>query len=1020
MSELPSSTDGGPLAMKAVPALPAGPIQVRVEPLDAGDAARRLFAAGGEMGALMAGLDWDLTPVGPVAEWSQNLKTVISLLLTSQQPIFVWWGPDLVQFYNDAYRPILGEKLHPAALGQRGTVTWSGIWDVIEPMINEVRQGGSTRVEDGLLVIDRNGYPEECYFDYAYSPIRDEGGDVGGIFAACGDVTTRVIGERRLRLLENLSADVNESLTVQNACERATQTLSMVTYDVPFAAIFLADDSDKLALASAVGLAPSDLMPESWPLDQVGASGPPVILRDLQESGRQLAGGPWPEPAHTVVMVALAGGTTRNDGVVLLGVSPRRALDDKYLSFLSAVASQLSAAITSARVRADNTAKAESHAALDQAKTAFVANVSHEFRTPLTLLLGPLERALARDDIDPSMREELDAANRNAQRLLRLTNAFLDFAQMEDGRLDATFEPVDLPLLTAEVTKSFQAVFEHSGVDLIVDCQQGGDPVFVDVELWEKIILNLLSNAFKFTLTGSVTVTTCVVDNYAQLSIADTGEGISAAEIPRLFERFHRVWGTRSRSSESSGIGLAFVRELVTLHGGTIVVRSTPGVGTTFIIDIPLGADHLPADQCRGPRNALPEPSAPGFAAEAMMWQNDDISNPDSAGSEPLATNNADSEGRPIILVVDDNQDMRNYLSRVLGEHYVVHTASDGSTALASVENCKPHLVITDVMMPNIDGLELTQRLRAQPTTAHIPIIMLSARAGVEAAVDGLGAGADDYLTKPFTTAELLARCRTNIELAELRSAAISGAEQRYEQQHAIALLLEAALLPEALPTLDNLTLAAHYQAYTQNARIGGDWYDVVDLGGGNILAVIGDVVGHDLRAAATMARFRNAIRAYAIEDPSPASILNRIDQFVERLESEFATVLIITLNAHTGEFKYANAGHLPPLIAPHTGAVRALNRALYPPLGLSPQTRTEAIDQLQPGDTLLLYTDGLIERRYETITDGIARLSRAFEASAQSHATANLPQQLAEDLVSDRVDDDIAILAIAYTPPKL
>ena len=984
----------------------------RATPGAAESEVRALFAAGGAMGALMAGTDWAAGPLGPIAGWPQSLRSVLSIVLTSRQPILLWWGPELVQFYNDAYRPILGRSMHPAALGERGTVTWSGIWDVIAPMIDTVRGGASTLVEGGLLILDRNGYPEEGYFDYGYSPVRDESGDVGGIFAACGEMTTRVIGERRLRVLGELSAAVDASLSVPEAAERAAATLAPATHDVPFAAIFLPDAAGSLALAAAVGLADADRDPAAWPLAAAAASTEPLVLTGLQARGRTLSGGPWPEPADTVVLVPVATRTARRDGVVLLGVSPRRALDEEYLSFLTVVASQVAASIARARVREDAQAKAASLAALDEAKTAFVANVSHELRTPLALLLGPLERALADRALDATVREDLETAQRNGKRLLRLTNALLDFSRLESGRLTATFEPVDLGGLTAEVARSFQDVFAHSGVELVLDCPPGSAPVFVDIDLWEKIVLNLLSNAFKFTFTGSVTVGTQLLDGRAHLTVTDTGEGIPAEELPRLFARFHRVWGMRSRSHEGTGIGLALIRELVSLHGGTIAVDSALGRGSTFTVELPLGAGHLPADRCLAERTGPPPSAAPGLTAEARLWLRTDLPVP-----APPAARDPDPLGRSSILVVDDNEDMRHYLARILGEHYDVRTAGDGAAALLAVRSHPPDLVLTDVMMPRVNGVELTRNLRADPSTAHIPVIMLSARAGPEAAVDGIGAGADDYLTKPFTSAELLARCRTSIELAGLRAAAIRTAELRYEQEHTVALQLQQALLPEALPTLARMSFAAHYQPCTKDAQVGGDWYDVIDLGDGCLVAVVGDVVGHDLRAAATMARFRNAIRAYAIEDPDPAGILDRVDRFAERLESDFATVVVLTLDTRTGAFGYANAGHPPPLLTGPGAATRVLGGALDPPLGLSLQPRATAHDRLEPGQTLLLYTDGLIERRGESITDGIDRLALAFAALTAGHPLATVPELLAADLVGERADDDVALLAVSYTP---
>lgn len=1005
----------GPDAVIGRQPAPSRPGGDGCEVVDAAAGMRALFAAGGEMGALMAQIDWAANPLGPVAEWPQSLRSTLSIMLSSQQPILLWWGPELVQFYNDAYRPILGQSLHPAALGQQGRVTWSGIWEVIGPLIDTVLGGESTLIEDGLLILDRNGYPEEGYFNYAYSPVRDDSSAIAGIFATCAETTTRVIGERRLRLLQRLSADVGGAQTVPASCDRAIKILAEASHDVPFAAIFLTDSVGRTHVASAFGLQPADLDPAAWPIHRASASTGPLVLTGLRESGRSLPGGPWPEAADNAVLISLPTRTTDHQAAVILGVSPRRALDADYLSFLSVVAGQLTAAIASAQVREEECAKAAAMTALSQAKTDFVVNVSHEFRTPLTLLLGPLETVLSDLDADSPLREKLETAHRNAQRLLRLTNALLDFSKIEDGHFEPSFELVDLSELTTEITRSFQEVFEQSSVELIVACEPATEQVFVDVDLWEKIVLNLLSNAYKFTFSGSVTVATHAGNGTTQLIVTDTGEGIPAAELPRLFERFHRVSGTRSRSHEGTGIGLALVHELVAQHGGTIDVLSTPGIGTTFTITLPLGADHLQTERDSRPRTAPLTAASRHYAAEALRWL---PARPDTEPAPgPSTKSNIDQPDRPCILLVDDNADMRRYVTLVLADRYDVRTAVDGAAALVTLRTCAPDLILTDVMMPNVNGLELTSRLRADPCTAHIPVIMLSARAGPEAAVVGLDAGADDYLAKPFTTSELLARCRTNIELSQLRTAALHDAEHRYQREHAVALQLQQALLPDALPSIRNVTCAAHYQPCTEGAQIGGDWFDVIDASDAYVVAVVGDVMGHDLRAAATMARFRNAIRAYAIEDPSPAAILNRVDQFAERLESDFATVIVVTIDTRTGEFRFANAGHPPPLIVGRDSAPRTLLQDVNPPLGLSPLPRTDSRDRLLAGETLLLYTDGLIERRDETITDGLSRLTQAFGALARSHPLSAIPEQLATDLVGDRADDDVALLALSYLP---
>jgi PAS domain S-box-containing protein len=286
--------------------------------------------------------------------------------------------------------------------------------------------------------------------------------------------------------------------------------------------------------------------------------------------------------------------------------------------------------------------------------------------------------------------------------------------------------------------------------------------------MWEKVVLNLLSNALKFTFAGGIAVRLRQEDGSARLSVTDTGTGIPADELPRLFERFHRVADARGRSGEGSGIGLAMVRELVGLHGGTIDVDSAPGAGTTFTVTLPTGTAHLPADRLAEPVPDAPamSPAAVPIVTEALRWlPDDDAAESPSAPPDPAAVS-----GR--VLVADDNADMRGYLLRLLGPRYDVRAVADGRQALDAALADPPDLVVSDVMMPELDGMGLLAALRAEPRTARVPVVLLSARAGEEAAVEGLAAGADDYLVKPFSAQELLARVRAHLELGRARRAA--------------------------------------------------------------------------------------------------------------------------------------------------------------------------------------------------------------------------------------------------------
>lgn len=404
---------------------------------------------------------------------------------------------------------------------------------------------------------------------------------------------------------------------------------------------------------------------------------------------------------------------------------------------------------------------------LDAAKTAFFSNVSHEFRTPLTLIRGPIEDALARPD-GVLGGDSLRAVHRNAIRMLRLVNSLLDFSRLEAGRLQASFEPTDLAELTAGLAASFRSLVESSGMALTVECPPLRAPVDVDRGHWEKIVLNLLSNAFKFTFEGEIALCLREHDDGIELTVRDTGTGIPEHELSRIFDRFHRVEGARGRSFEGTGIGLALVDELVHLHGGSVRVESGVNRGSVFTVTIPARREQLPSRVDASPHDTVP------FALEASQWVSDE------AHSESAAHSDQGSEERLHVLVVDDNADMRAYLTGILGREWSTHAASNGREAIAAIEKRPPDLIVTDVMMPEIDGFALLRELRASPRTAQIPVIMLSARAGDEAAIEGLEAGADDYLIKPFTARDLVARVRTHLDAVRTRSSALRASEARF------------------------------------------------------------------------------------------------------------------------------------------------------------------------------------------------------------------------------------------------
>jgi len=738
------------------------------------------LAGGGEMGERMRAFDWSRTGLGPPENWPQSLKTSVSTCLNSRFAILIWWGKDLIKLYNDAYTQILGRK-HPAALGAPGREVWPEIWHIIAPMLEGVLARGEATWSDNLLLeLERKGYPEECYFTFSYSPILDESGRVGGVFTPVQETTAQVIGERRLRTLRDLaeSARAANATTGEEICQAAARVLAGNPLDMPFAAFYLfSKDGGEARLAGAAGILPgAPLFPEvvkldawkpevaDWPFASAARRGQFEIVR-LPRRLEAIPSGDWTLPPAEAAVLPVASPGQRN-GFLVVALSPRKRLDEEYRGFLSMVAGHVTTALADARSLAEERKRAEALEELDRAKTQFFSNVSHEFRTPLTLMLGPIEGLLARTDEDSrEIRAELALVHRNALRLHKLVNALLDFSRIEAGRMEASYEPLDLSRLTADIASTFRSAIENAGVRFHVDCPPLSQAVYVDREMWEKIVLNLLSNAFKYTFQGEIRVGIAETGGCAVLSVRDTGTGIEASELPHIFERFRRVRNARGRTFEGTGIGLALTAELVNLHGGSVTAESVAGEGSTFLVSIPFGAEHLPPAMTVKPETgARPVATPHAYLEEALPWM------PEEAQNLSGGTENVRREGR--LLLADDNADMRGYVRRVLADHYEIEAVTNGSEALDAAHRSLPDLILSDVMMPELDGVELVRALRSSPATASIPVILLSARSGEESRVEGMDAGADDYLVKPFTARELRARVGAHLKLARARKEA--------------------------------------------------------------------------------------------------------------------------------------------------------------------------------------------------------------------------------------------------------
>jgi signal transduction histidine kinase/CheY-like chemotaxis protein len=764
------------------------------------DIAPAWLGGGSNMAEQIRTFDWSNTPLGPFEKWPQSLKTSVNLILNSQHPMWIGWGPEVTFLYNDAYIHVLGLVKHQWALGRPASEVWAEIWDICGPLVDKVfKKGEATFYDDVHFYMSRGDFLEETFYSFSYSPIRDESGQVGGLFCPSSDATAQNLSARRTKTLSELAAHALLEKSVVAACATSAAILGRNPDDLPFVLIYLSDSNQQAVLAEAVGVARgTGFSPLRVEFD---GESPAEFSRTIAEAIRTrqprplnlghsdgLPSGPAGRSVTEAVILPLSSRET-GLGVLVAGVNPTRQMDAEYHTFFNLVANQVATAIANANAYEDDRRRAEELAALDHAKTVFFSNVSHEFRTPLTLMLGPMEELLSGRfaGLDPIVKSQLDIVNRNAGRLLRLVNTLLDFTRIEAGRAQASYEPTDLSALTAELASTFRSAIERVGLRFAVNCSPLPEPVFVDHDMWEKIVLNLVSNAFKFTFEGEIEVSLKLLGTQAELRVRDTGVGISAGEMPRVFERFHRVEKTRSRTHEGSGIGLSLVQELVKLHGGNVWAESIAGQGTTFIVSLPFGNAHLPVDRLAKRRHSsAPSNLSQMFVEEVERWLPETTEGADKSppptgktltASEPgSAIQTGQSEkSRPYVIIADDNSDMRQYLSRLLSEHYDVAAFEDGEAAVTAARKRRPNLILCDVMMPRLDGFGLVREIRSQETTHTVPIILLSARAGEESRLEGLDSGADDYLVKPFSSRELLARVESLLKLSSVRQ----EAEQR-------------------------------------------------------------------------------------------------------------------------------------------------------------------------------------------------------------------------------------------------
>ncbi|WP_076263576.1 ATP-binding protein [Intrasporangium flavum] len=693
----------------------------------------RLVLPDTDIGRLFATVDWAGTGLGPVDTWPAELVSVVNAALWQRFPILVCWGPELLMLYNDAYRVLLGEEKHPAALGLPVRDVWPEVWDVIEPRFTEVT---TTREpswdEDQVLVVDRNGYLEEAYFTWSYSVVTGPDGEVAGILDISTETTGKVLAERRASVVSRLGAALGGAGTVEDV-ERLA--LEIMRENV--------EDHASVDLVAGLPDAPEAL-------------GADVHVVPVVEPGRDEA-----------------------SASLLVTANLRRPWDDLLQAYVELCAAHVAAAFAGVRRLDDERHRAQALAELDAAKSAFFTTISHELRTPLTLIAGPVEDSLGVPGLDPAVRRHLELVERNTERLRVLVDQLLDLSRIDAGRVDPHVVETDVAELVRGLAAGFRPAVHRVGLTFATDVPDLGRPAWVDRDMLERIVLNLLSNALKYTPAGGIEVTVHALDDGFEVLVTDSGIGIPAADLASVFERFRQLPRTDgARSREGAGIGLFLVRQLAELQGGHAWVDSVEGMGSTFGVRLPWGQ---PPEGVEPASPSITPRPVESFLVEAQGWDAGADAPLDGAvvtalpteptePIEPVTGAGEQADERPLLLLAEDNADMRAYLSEALADRYEVATARDGVEALTMARSRRPDLVLADVMMPRLDGLGLLQALRDDPALADLPVVMLTARAGDEASVTGLVRGADDYVAKPFEMRHLRARLSANLARARERA----------------------------------------------------------------------------------------------------------------------------------------------------------------------------------------------------------------------------------------------------------
>ena len=542
---------------------------------------------------------------------------------------------------------------------------------------------------------------------------------------------------------------------------------------------------------------------QSWPIQEALSTRQCVVVDDCRALMQGCPVRIFDRIPVSAIVVPICSDTSIElpGSVLIIGLNIRRPFDTHYDAWIHVLRSNLASAQQSVKAREAEQKRLDDNAAMERAKSAWFRGAAHDLRSPLTLINGPLEDLLASNML-PGQKHQLMTAKRSTDRLLLLVNALMDFSRLEAGRVEAKFVPTDLPLFVTEIAELFRPAVERLRIQYLVQTPQHDQLVYIDPVLFETVVTNLIGNALKYTEKGSIAVR-LDFGKFAEISVIDTGVGIPRDELGMVTQWYHRATNSIHAGTQGTGLGLALVKELLRLHNGDLLISSQTAEesggahGSTFTARVPL-IERACTSNVVQPTETFGE-YGKAVVRDAMRWtvDNETDSSSERGGDSQGAAQSRLSEGimfekSDVLMLVDNNLDMREYLRRVFAPYCTIVEAYNGAEALRMATLNPPNLILTDVMMPKMSGLELLAEMRKDPSTRLIPMVLISAMTGDEARVDGLMMGAEDYLEKPFKPKELIARVHLHMQVGKKRA----KLERNFAEREA-----ELALLSDYCPS---------------------------------------------------------------------------------------------------------------------------------------------------------------------------------------------------------------------------